>query len=884
MKQRNQAIIFPNYLKQVLVVLGLLLLHFPVSAQQEEVLLTFRHQAIGNVYVNSLYDSKTDKTYLPVIELFSLFEINYKANVASHSVSGNFLNSNNPYTINLSSLQAQLGKTSIPITPDDFRLGETDFYLAPEIFEKVFGLNFTVNMAQLMLSLETKQKLPIEERLAREHARANMEGREFTHEDFPLAYDRKRSVFSGGMLDYSITGSYAKQSQGLAYTLTGGMEMLGGDVQGTVYGANTSSGSTNLSSSGLRWRYAMRNNKLITSLSAGQLTTTGLQQLSIKGFAISNDPIEPRRMYETYVIDGHTEPESEVEIYVNERLSDFKRADELGYYRFNLPVTYGTTRISLRIYTRSGELIVSDKQMQVPFTFLPKGVVSYNVQAGKAESFSSDTLQGKWVGHGNVAVGVSRWLTASVGSQYIGQTFSSENLTYYGSLAARIAKQYLIGIDAAPKNYYRFTGSVMYFNNLSFNVSYLKYDGTSIFNSRGAKSNITVNTYIPFKLFGMNTGFRLGGEQYDLASSKQTTYTTDFSARLGKINMRFNYRDNFISSGQETNFGQGMLTTALTYTISRAPGLPVYVRGMYIRAQNMYDIRHNLLQTTEMEISKTIFKSGRFNAGVSYNHVSGLVSTQFGFTLDLSKVRSATTVNTTGSDITARQSLYGSIGWDKPNGNVTLNNRQQVGRSAASVLLFIDKNNSGKYDKGDELLPYKGVKLDQTASMEVGRDSILRITQLQSYYKYNLSVNRNALGDATLVPVKDKFSFVADPNQYKQIEIPFYRGGIIEGKVIIDDGEKKIGQGGLRLILKREEDSNTQIIRSFNDGGFYQMDLAPGKYTLEVDPVQIEFLKANAPEKLKFEIKALSEGDYLEGLEIVILPKSRREPRGINIF
>ena len=199
-------------------------------------------------------------------------------------------------------------------------------------------------------------------------------------------------------------------------------------------------------------------------------------------------------------------------------------------------------------------------------------------------------------------------------------------------------------------------------------------------------------------------------------------------------------------------------------------------------------------------------------------------------------------------------------------------------------MLFRSKNNSGKYDKGDELLPYRGVKLDQTASMEVGRDSILRITQLQSYYKYNLSVNRNSIADATLVPIKDKFSFIADPNQYKQIEIPFYRGGIIEGKVVIDDDGRKTGQGGLRLILKKEGNETTQIIRSFNDGGFYQMDLAPGKYTLEVDPAQVEFLQAITPKKLNFEIKALSEGDYVEGLEIILIPRNKRGIKGIFIF
>ena len=107
-----------------------------------------------------------------------------------------------------------------------------------------------------------------------------------------------------------------------------------------------------------------------------------------------------------------------------EQLTDFKRADELGYYHFDVPVTYGTTRMSMHIYTPSGQLIVTDKQMQVPFTFLPRGVVSYNIQAGQVESYLSDSIQGRWVANGNVAIGMTRWLTASAGTQFLGDTWN----------------------------------------------------------------------------------------------------------------------------------------------------------------------------------------------------------------------------------------------------------------------------------------------------------------------------------------------------------------------------------------------------------------------------------------------------------------------------
>jgi len=865
--------------KVVSIVIALLLLSIhPTKAQQEEVLLSFHHSAVGNVYVNSIYNSETNSIYLPVIELFSLLEINYLPDIKSFTIRGNFITPNNPYVINLSAMQLLLGKTPYPLTPEDFRIGELDFFLSPKVFEEVFGLNFTVNIDQLVLGLETTQTLPVQERKSRELARQRMEGTEMDKMDFPMGYNRKRSIYSGTMIDYSLNADYSANTQNLGYTFTGGMEVLGGDLQGTVYGSNSSNGFNSLAANGLRWRYAIRDNDFISGIMAGQTSTTGLQPFNIKGIALTNDPIEPRQMYETTVVDGTTEPESEVELYVNERLTEFKRADELGYYRFNVPISYGTTRISLRIYTRSGQIIVSDKQMQVPFTFLPKGIVSYNVQAGQTESYGTDSLGQQWIAHGNVAMGLTHWLTGSVGTQFLGNSFSPQNLLYYGSLSARVAKQYLLNLDAAPNNFYRLTGSVIYANNLSMNFIYTRFDGESLFNSYKATDNLIANLYLPIRFRGFSSGLRIGGEHYILPNSSQTTYRTDFSVRIGKADFRFNYRDNLLTSNNVNNFGQGLLTGAVTYTLARTPGIPVYVRGMYLRAQSLYNVRDKQFLETALDLSRTLFKTGRIDASVVYNHQTSSVNTRFGLTLDLNSFRSVTSAYTSGKKFSARQSLTGSLGWDIPNEQIIPSNRQQVGRAGAAVLLFVDNNNDGHYNIGDQLLPYKGVKLDRTTNMQMGRDSILRLTQLQSYYKYNLSVNRNAIPDPTLVPIKDNFSFIADPNQFKQIEIPFYRGGIAEGAVFVERDGKVTGQGGLRLVLKAVDKEFQTVVRTMSDGNFYVMDLAPGKYTMEIDSIQLGFLNVKCePEKVEFEIKALAEGDYVEGLTITLMPIDKKE-------
>jgi hypothetical protein len=845
------------------------------TPQGEEILLAFHHPALENVYVNCMYSSINGQMYLPVTELFNLLEVNYQPDIINFTVKGNYLKSENPYDINLSTMNIRLGNKDYPLTPDDFRIGEMDFYLSPAIFEKVFELEFTVNINYLTLTLTTDKVLPVVEKQKRENARKKLDQQQSGKEDSPLAYNRKRKVIGGGMLDYVINTAFENNFQNVDYSISGGMEVLGGDIQGTVSGNKASDGSNNLQTNNLLWHYVVRSNPYFSRFSVGQLSTTGLQSWQIKGIAITNNPIQPRKMFNSYIIDGNTEAESEVELYLNEQLINYKRADELGYYRFDAPISYGTSRVSIKIYTPQGELKVIDREIQVPFTFLPKGVVTYNVQAGVGDNTYVSAVNHDYVGHGDVAAGITNWLTASAGAEYTGKKLLPSNPLLYGSLSARVAKQYLMDLDFAPNSLYRFSGSVLYATNSSVNVIYTHFTSKGSLNTLNATDDISANLYLPLKLLGMSCGLRLSGEHTLLESSSSTRYTADLSARIGVFNFRLNYNDNFISKENVNYFGQGLLTTAVTYTIAHTPGIPVYVSGMFLRGQGIYDVRNNQFTEANLQLSRTLLKTGRLNITLTRNLIQNVWTVQVGLSIDLKFVRSITTFNSVGKEKSLVQSFNGSLGFDARNANIEALNRAQVGQCAASVILFIDNNNNGIYDKGDEILPYKAVSLDNPTVMNIGKDGILRLSQLQSYFKYNLKVNRTAIPDPTLVPMKDEFSFITDPNQYKNIEIPFCRGGTINGSVFVDKDNVIQPQGGLRLFLKGVDSKYEETIRTFNDGGFYAMDLPTGKYTLEVDPAQLGFLMAKPKDgALKFEIKALSDGDALEGLKIVLIPEA----------
>ncbi len=844
------------------------------APQGDEVLLTFRYTGVGNVYVTGYYDYNLDKMFLPVSELFSLLQIYYESTPGDFSLAGNFISPENPFRIYFAQYRVDFDDETHEYSPDDFHIGEMDFFMSPLVFEEVFDMRFTVNMNQLTLSLETPHTMPIEEAAERERARRLIEAREITREYFPLEYDRERQVFDFGFADYNITANYSGDSPNMNYSVIGGAEVLGGDVQGTVTG-RWSDVDHNIRSGNLRWRYVVRDNDWFSNFQAGQLSTSGLQPRSIRGASISNEPVEPRRLFETHVVDGTTEPDSEVELYLNNRLIDFRRADEAGYYRFEFPLTFGTTQLTINIYTPTGEVQTIDRRVQIPFTFLPPGEVAYNIQGGQTETFLGNGEEERTLIHGDVAVGITEWLTAKAGSEYI-RDVNDNRPFYYGSLSARVMGQYLLNADIAPDAFYRANASVMYPSGRSFSLQYTNYQESPLYSMGGADQDIQATFFTPFTLTERPMGFRAGIDHRMLGAGSVTRYRADLSTRLGRFNIRANYRDALFYSNNEYELGQGRVTGSLTYTFMRSPGIPVFVRGMFLRGNVSYSTARNEVEEVSMRLNRSIRQFGRISMDMAYDMRSEEFRAGLGFIVDLQPMRSSTNVDVRGERTSVRQNFRGSLGFDRNPDRIVPGNRNQVGRAGASVILFIDNNNSGTYDEGDEIIPHNAIRLDRSAQVQVGRDGVVRIGQLQSYFRYNLQVIRRALPNPMLAPGKNDFSFVADPNQYKRIEIPFYRTGIIDGTVyFIRDGVRHT-QGGLRLQIKGVDVDFETTERNFSDGTFYAMDMPPGQYTIEVDPAQLDFLDAHMPDGPKeFEIRALAEGDFVEGMEVVI--ESRAE-------
>ena len=846
------------------------------NSEDFEVYLDFRHRGIINTVVISYY--KDDEFYLPVTEIFSLFNIDYTSN--GLSIEGRFGLERVPYRIDLKSNTLTFGEEKITLSTSDYMIKELDSYIRADVFYQAFDLNFTVDFNNLTLNLETNRELPAVQKAIREQRRKIADQNSLQQDNYELKYERIRPFIDGGFADYNFSANMSTDQNIFTANTNIGLQLYGGDIQGSIFGSYSNS-YTNFSTNNLRWRYMYRDRPWLTRLTIGQTTTDGFSRNAYTGIRISNEPIEPRRLFDEYVVQGNTIPQSEVELYMNNSLIDFQQADELGNYRFLSPITYGSSQLDLKIYGPTGQIIERSQRIQVPFTFQPEGVFNYTINAGRLDNPIFGETSQDFTAQGNGAYGITTWLTGKAGVEYY-QGYHDALPTFTSSLSSRILSNYLVTVEAASQAYFRTLLNVTYANAASINFDYTDFtEGFSIYNPSNDDKRMVASIFYPFNFGGLPFNIRASTFSRLRTTTNSTTFRLDASSRIGKLNLRIGYSDRYsgkvdILNPTPTSF----IESSATYNISSNRNLPEYLRGVFLRAQMRYQPVLKELESTEFLISRSIFQQGRFQLAVGRNFFRKYNTIRLSVVIDFNKARSSSTFSSLRGSSTLTQNFRGSVGYDSNYNNFIFTSRDQVGRSATAVKLFVDNNNNGSFDEEDDPISGNAMRVLRSGATSTEKNGVLYFTQMQPYFYYNMEINKANIQNPMLVPEFEKFGLISDPNRFKKVEIPFYMSGVMEGIVErqLDDG-KKTGVAGLRVIVTQKDGDYTKELRTFSDGSFYEYEIPPGEYQLEVDSTQLDILESKSlPEKIEFEVKAIPEGDFIEGLQFLLVPKDYQPP------
>ena len=828
------------------------------SDATEEVFLTFKYGNVVNIPIIAYL--KREKLYLPVKTIFDALKIFYEDNPEARTLNGFFTDKNKTYKLDFANKKFKFNNRKVPINENEFYLEDTgdDYYLTPAAFDKLFGMKFSVNYRKLILRLNSKILFPVYER---ELTKLNFQiyKQKLGKKSFGKFFPSETGLLNLGFLDYNFSGTVAQNSKPYTnYYFGVSSNLLGGEAHISFNGSAIAGNFIN-DRIDWNWRYGMFN-KYLTQITLGNFYAQGLSSYNLRGISISNEPLEARRLFSKYKIHSKTHPDWQVELYKNNLPVDYVTADESGNYEFEIPLEYGMTYLKIRQLGTKGEVYEEEKLLHIPYELLPPGEVNYHLNIGETPFTKIK------IARADVEYGINKNITDKTGFDYV-HSGSYKRGIFYNALTAKFSTEYLANFIAAPGAFYKFDFSGIYPSLSSFDVSYTFYGENSFFNPTGIKNNIFLNFYHPvnFGEFPLNlfaTGeyltFRNGGDRKNIRFGINST--------LNRFSPTITY-EYFNSGNRIADFTRSLLSAGFFYSLPQLPGIFRKLYGNVFSSKLIYNIQTGKVENLFFSLSTNLFSNARLQLVHNENLLGKISTTSLQLVVDFSFTRSTTTIF--NNQFT--QNFSGSLGYDVNYKKIHSYNRFQQGKSAAVINCFIDENGNGKYDTGEKNI--EGIKLNLNNLSRINYDSAGKIivSELIPYSLYHAKLLETQFENPLLVPKFKEFSFIADPNKYKRIDIPFYFAGEINGSVRKQNKNEVIPLPGLKITIENKQTGKTQKISSFSDGSFYYFGLLPGKYRIYIDKKLLKKINLRStPEFYEIEIKSVKSGDYHDNLNFVL--------------
>jgi len=818
--------------------------------EYDEISVFLEIPGVGGSEIDALI--KAEELYLPVTDLFDFLKIKNDPSSGLETISGFFVNPDATYLIDRTKNQIIYQGETYNLEAGDLIRTESNLYLKSSYFGKVFGLECKFSFRSLSVTVDSKLELPLIREMRQEEMRRNisrLKGDVMADTNIGRTYP----MFKFGMADWSV---YASQEiNGKSDTrlnLALGSMIAGGEATASLYYNSSDPFSEKLQY--YLWRYVNNDFAPIRQVMAGKIQTRAISSIynPVIGVQFTNTPTTYRRSFGTYTLSDKTEPGWIVELFVNNVLVDYVKADASGFFNFQVPLVYGNSLVKLKFFGPWGEERTREQNINIPYNFLPEKTLEYTVSAGIVE----DTLASRF-SRASVNYGVSRSLTVGGGAEYL-SSVTSQPLMPYLNASYRVANnlllsgEYAFGVRAKGTLSYRLP------SNLQFDLNYTWYnkDQKAIFYNYREERKATVS--MPIKIGKFASFNRLSVYQIVLPSSKYTTGEWLISGSLFGVNTNLTTYALFIEK----------VKPYLYSNLALAFRLPA---GFILMPQVQYGYTENKLFSVKARLEKHVLKQGFINLSYEQNFRNNLKLAEAGFRYDFSFAQASASVRQYNDKTSFIQYVRGSLINDRKTKYLGTDNRTNVGRGGITVIPFLDLNSNGKKDRGEPKAYGLNLHSNGGRIEKSDRDTTIRILGLEPYTNCFIELDPNSFENIAWRFQKQTYSVAVDPEILKLVEIPVSILGEANGYVFFESEGEKRGQG--RIIVSFFDSNLNPVARTLteDDGYFTYFGLTSGKYSVMVDTAQLRKLKmTSVPETQQFTIAGGIDGDIADGLDFVL--------------
>lgn len=856
------------HLKAVFHILLCILLPLLAGAQTDgaeeeipdEISVSLEVKGIGATDIPALYLGKD--VYLSVSGVFDFIKIRNFTYPSLDSIKGFYIQERDTFLIDRPGNHIYFKGTAHDVSDHGLLHSETGLYLNIKYFKTVFGLDGTFYFRRLVVSMTSDVELPAIREARQDLMRKNV-SRLKGEIKADTAIGRSYPFFHFGMADWAVMSS--QQSQGGDQTtvnLSMGGVLAGGELNTSLNYYSRQEFTEKLQF--YQWRYVNNENPLLRQVAAGKIFTQSTSTLyaPVVGVQVSNISTLYKKAYGTYLLSNTTEPGWIVELYVNDVLVDYTKSDASGSYSFDVPLIYGYTAVRLKFYGPYGEVRSSQQYINIPFNFVPAGEFEYSVNGGIVEDGKDSKFS-----RASLKYGLSRHLTVGGGNEYLSSVTSGSMMPFLNS-SARLAPRLLLSAEYAYSARSRVILNYRLPKGMQYELDYIKFakGQTAIFYNFLEERKAIISA--PLHAKRLSVFARLTLDQIVLPNTQYTNSELSLTGFAGKVGVNLSSFTSFMKEGNPYFYSVASVTIPLP-------------KRILFTSQLQYDHKLSAPIFAKFTFEKNVRGKG-FISG-SYQEYFNIHNRNFllGVRYDLTFAKAALSV-LSGSDgsYSRIQAASGSIVLDRKSGYFHAGSRTNVSKGGVAIEPFLDVNANGVRDAGEPRVPGLQVKINGGRTIYDEKDTMIRILDLEPYNSYFIELIRNSFDNISWQIMKKTMNVTVNPNNFTLIQVPVIVVGEVSGTVSKAASDATINdvraQG--QIIIAIYDKTNNLVARtvSESDGYFNYLGLAPGFYTVRVDPAQLTKLHLKSkPEYLPIIIKEGLDGDVADGLEFVLTPDTK---------
>lgn len=838
-----------------------------LTSGYEEISVAFHVENLPGFYSSALYSSD-GRLLVSVEELFQNIGIVFSPIQGKPGIEGFIENERQKFIIDYSTSTILCNDKLFNLSENQAR-EENVYYLESSLYGTIFGLHLSFNFRSLSSTVKPDFELPAIKEKRLEEARRSINRNRGESLPADTIIKREYHALRFGMADwYLMSNQVWDHSTEIQAGIGLGAEILGGETNIFINYSDKFKFDRRMQN--YSWRWVDNSKNIIKQVRLGRITPQTVSSIyfPVTGVSVGNSPTTTRRAKGEYTIKDFTEPDWLVELYINNELVDYTRADASGLYVFSVPLVYGFTTLTLRFYGPMGEERSDIKTINVPYNFMPAGEFEYNINAGFLQDGKTTPFA-----RAETAFGVTKSITLGAGLEYLSSITGQHSIPFAKVSFLPFSKLILTGeYDFGV----RFRGTANYYpiKSVLVEADYIHYmkDQKAILYNYLEEKKISVS--IPARLGNVSGFARLGYKQNVYQNFNYNIVEILFSGYYRSFNANFSTYANWMNGNALYVNSTAALSLHLKY-------------GITLRSTTQFNLSKGKILLYKEEFEKKFSRSGYLSLYFEDNLAISNRSLNLSLKCDLNFAQATSSARASRNEISTFQGLRGSLMFGKKTRMVQADATSNVGRGGITIIPFLDINYNGRKDRNEKHIENLDVRLNGGRIKYIEKDTVIIISGLEPFISYFVELSDRNFENLAWRLAKTRYEIMIDPNQFKTLEIPVIPMGEVNGMITISRDSVIKGLGRVIVRIYDISGSLTAETLSEQDGYWSYLGLKPGEYYCTTDSLQMARLNISASGKTKsFSIKPDEYGDITGNLNFELIynaPVSNEDNQNVKV-